>query len=150
MGQITLAGTTYNDATQALSNGVPVNGIYYPTGEPPEWGEPPCAGPTIYDRRRIKFPGVPWTGEKDFLQAMTIIYVDLIVFNTLTGLRTATKALFDALMTNTRYTVTINGTSYAGCKLDARSVGRGHRINMSGGKVGEKLPLVFNQLSDTN
>lgn len=149
MGSISIFGTSYSDATAAWNGGVsaPIAGTYYAIDV---LGEEPCFTPVISDRREIKFPGLDHTAEKDFGKVKAILYVDLVVFATLTNLRTSVLALHAALSTNTRNTIAINGTNFLGCKLDIPATGKGRRIWNGGGIVGEKIPYVFKQLSDTN
>ena len=152
MGEITIAGTAISDATAAFAGGVsvPIVGTYYPTGDPPHWGEPPCAGPYISARVETVFGGLDHTGIKDFGKRKRVIYADLLFFAALTSLRANVKTRLDAFMTNTRYSIILNGETFQGCKLNPEGVGRGRRIWSGGAIVGEMIPLIFMQYSDTN
>lgn len=149
MGSITIFGSPYSDLTAAFAGGVstPIAGTYYALGP---LGEEPCFTPMMADRREIKFPGVDFMSEKDFGKTKGILYIDLIVFATLTNLRSGVYSLHQALRTNTRAAIVINGTSFNGCKMDIPATGRGVRVWNGGGIVGEKIPYVFKQMSDSN
>lgn len=149
MGTVVIAGTSLSDGTAIWAAGVAtaIAGNYYAVDT---LGEEPSFTPVISDRREIKFPGVDWSAEKDFGKVKAYLYIDVIVFATLANLRSEVKALHASFATNTRYTITINGTDFQGCKLDIPATGRSKRLNFGGGIVGERIPYVFKQLSDTN
>lgn len=149
MGSIAINGTPYSDGTEIWSGGAstPIAGIYYSVDT---LGEEPSFSPVIEDRREISLPGLDWTAEKTYGKRKAILYINLIVIATLTNLRANVKALHAALAVNARYTITINGTPFPGCKLDIPATGRGQRKNFNGGMVGELIPYVFKQLSDSN
>lgn len=149
MGSIAIFGTTYNDLTQAFAGGVsvPIAGTYYALGP---LGEEPSFTPVIEDRREISFPGLDWTAQKSYGKRKALLYIDLVVFASLTNLRANVKTLHAALAVNTRNTITINGTQFPGCVLDIPSTGRGVRVWNGGGIVGERISYLFKQLSDSN
>ena len=149
MGSIAIFGSSYDDVTAAWTGGVstPIAGTYYAVDS---MGNEPCFSPVMRDRREIRFPGLDWTAEKDYGKTKAILYIDLIVFASLTNLRANVLALHAAVTVNTRATITINGTNFLGCKCDIPATGRGVRCWSGGGIVGERIPYVFKQLSDTN
>ena len=150
MGTVTIAGTGYNDFLQAFVAGAnfPADGIYYPTGNPPDYGQPPQESDPQYDRRQVKFAGVAGQGEKDFGFLRRQIWIDLIFVGDKSGVETAKAALLATLATNTRYTIAMpGGASRQGCKL--RPIGRSTQK-----AIGEKIclcvPFTFEQLSESN
>lgn len=149
MGSIAIFGTTYNDLTAAFAGGVgtPIVGTYYALDP---LGAEPSFSPIIEDRREISFPGLDWTAEKTYGKRKQLLYIDLIIFATLTNLRANMSSLFTALATNTRGTIAINGTSFDGCKLDIPATARGQRVWNGGGICGERVSFVFKRLSDSN
>lgn len=149
MGSITIAGTAISDFVSAYAGGVsvPAAGIYYAMNV---LGEPPCFGPIISDQREVKFAGLDWCGGKDFGKVKRLLYAEIIWVQALLSLRAAVQTSLDAWQTNTRYSIIINGVTFQGCKLQAPDCARAKRLELGAGVVGEKQPLVFKQLSDTN
>mgnify|MGYP001571141010 CR=1 FL=1 len=151
MPQIVINSVTYNDLAQAWPAGVLTAGTYIPTGEPPEYGQPPAEGRPVYDRRRVSFPGLPAVGEKDMggnAPRSRTLWVDIVIVGTVTTCETARAALLLSLATNTRYTITLPGTTARqGCKLVGDTQPKFFTLE---DKVLSCFTLTFEQLSEAN
>lgn len=145
---VSIKGTTYNDFASGFVNGVPTAGVYHAL---PEVGAIPTFDVMCHDRREIRFPGVPGTGEKDYSNNEGIkrfIYIDLVIVGTSSTYRSALKTLMDSLDDNTRYNVTV-GSSFDGCKLLCPCGPPIQTMNFLG-VIAATHRFVFKQLSLTN
>lgn len=146
---VSINSVTYNDFATAFSNNIPAAGVYHAL---PDVGKYPCFDALIHDRREITFPGVPWTGEKDYsldTGRKRLIYIDMVFVGTSATLRSNLKTFQDGVDTNTRYTVVVGGQSFPGCKLAGPSGPAFFECSFKDIVV-QAFRFVFKQLSDSN
>ena len=144
---VTINSVVYNSIATGLTNSVPVNGVYY--GVKP-FGFPPRYSAIVYDRRRVKIPGVSWQGRKDFGALLSVIECPLCVVDSVGSLSGRIDTLMTSINQLARYSITLQtGKTIPGCVLDNPDV-TPTTFDEFVGKVIHVYPFVFCQLSDAN
>lgn len=149
MASISINSVTYNDFASGFNaaNGYPTTGNYYAL---PPFGNPPRVGVPRRDFRKIMFPGVNYVGTKDYGLREAAISIELIsVAASATAAESARNTLANALSAVARFTISIKGVSYPGCKLMPGGAVTSGQFCL-GGQVCMVLSCSFEQLSNAN
>jgi hypothetical protein len=144
---IIVNGVTYQPMPVGLINAPPTVGVYYTL---PPYGDPPMVGPINYDEEMIKWPGRSTTVTKrlqSFTRLITINF--LVVSNSLANMTTAQVGLDNSVNQLARYTITINGTTFQGCKV-VFGTGMPSREVYPNASFSLIIPYAFKQISLTN
>lgn len=142
-----IAGTTYKSLEHAYNGGVttPAAGVY--TALPP-YGLPPWEASPEYEEMPITYLGLDGVGTKQGGFRGRNIGVDIVIIGAAkSDIETSKNALFAAMPTTSRFSVTIpGGTARPGCKL-VRGSGEIKDWSTLDGKILACLMLRIRQMS---
>lgn len=142
-----IAGTSYSSLEAAYGAGAtsPTAGIY--TALPP-YGQPPWEASPEYEEMLVTYLGLDGVGTKQGGFRGRNIGVDIVIIGaSKSDIETSKNALFAAMPTTSRFSVTIpGGTARLGCKL-VRGSGEVKDWSTLDGKIVACLMLRIRQMS---
>ncbi len=146
-----IAGGSYTSLDAAFasdSNIDPVSGVYTAIDK---IGRPPLEGPEEHEQIMVKILGIPGVGTKQGGFLGRNITIDIVIVgSSKSDAESKKNALFAAMPTTSRFSVTVpGGTARPGCKL-AQGSGQPKEWFNLGSRYCCLLTLEIRQMSETN